>query len=198
MGVNAVSASEGQRIVSDIWPIVVEVTDENGFGVSAVPSVTVTLPDGSMAIPLATATTGGCMRAEYLLSVPGRYVATVFAAGYGATGFAVDAVDVTDAGRLPGLADATSYLGTTSWGPSDIADALSVERAAQRDRCAIPAYYPDSLRGALLRRVARNLGMRVIPLAQPIGDAEGGGPNLPPYDPEINRLEKPHWRVQVA
>jgi hypothetical protein len=196
--VTPISCTEAQRIVSDLWPLTVLVADADGFTASVTPTASVTLPDGSTATPTMTRTSSGDWRAEHTLTQVGRHVATVTASGYGSAGFWVEAVVVTPAGNLPSVADATTYLGSTSWSSQDIGDALAVEKAAQRARCTIPAYYPDDLRGALLRRVARNLGMRSIPLAQPVSDVEAGGPNLPPYDPEINRLERPHWRFGVA
>lgn len=199
MTVDAVSCPEQQRIVSDLWPLEVVVHDRDGFLASVTPTVSITLPDGTTAAPAMSRTaSGNCWRADYQLTQTGRHVATVTASGYGSAGFWVEAVTVTPAGNLPSVADVTTYLGNTSWDSQQIGDALATEKAAQRARCTIPAYYPDDLRGALLRRVARNLGMRIIPLAQPVSDVEAGGPNIPPYDPEINRLERPHWRWMAA
>lgn len=198
MPVTAASSVESQRPVGDLWPIVVDIRTADGFHVSETPVVTVTLPDGSTATPAVESTVGGCYRAQYALTVAGRHIASVTTTAYGAAGFVVEAVSPTQAGGMPQVADVNAYLGTNSWTNADIASALAAETASQRATCAIPAHYPDDLREALLRRVARTLGMRRAPLAQPIGDAEAGGSVIPPYDPEINRLERPHKRMLVA
>ena len=198
MPVTATSQESGQRIVGDLWPIEVEVVDANGWAASVTPTVTITLPDGSTATATAEAR-GRCFRAEYELTVPGRHLAAVVAAGYGRADFAIQAVDATPAGRMPQLADATTYLKQNSWTAEEIQGALDAETDAQRDVCFIPAYYPNSLRDALLRRVQRNLAMRRLPLAVQQTDAEGGSSTiLPPWDPEISRLEKPHRRLLIA
>ncbi len=198
MPVTATCSVESQRPVGDLWPIEVDVTDADGYTASETPVVTVTLPDGSTATPTVESTTGGRYRASYPLAAAGRHVATATTTGYGTAVFTVTAVAPTVAGGMPAVADVNAYLGANSHPTEEIADALTVETAAQRAICAIPAFYPADLRGALMRRVARNLSMRLIPLAQPVGDAEAGGPAFSPYDPEINRLERPHRRLLVA
>jgi hypothetical protein len=198
MPVSATTCTDELRIVSDLWVITADITDQYGSPVSTTPTVTITLPDDSTATVTPTQTYAGCWRAEYTLAVAGRHTAVLSLAGYGSAGYVVTAHPVTAAGQLPGVADATTYLGTTSWTSADIADTLAAEIAAQRSKCTIPVWYPDDLRNALLRRVAHNLAMRLVPGAQPIGDSETGGSNLAPYDPEINRLEKPHYRWNVA
>lgn len=198
MPVTAFSSVESQRPVGDQWPIVVEVRDFDGFRVSETPVVTVTLPDGTTNTPAVESTIGGCWRAVYELAAAGRHVATVATTTYGQADFTVEAVSPTAAGAMPQVADVTKYLGDTSWDSQEIASVLAAESAAQRALCAIPAYYPADLAEALLRRTARNLSMRRIPLAQPIGDAEAGGTAIPAYDPEIRRLERPHYRLLVA
>lgn len=197
MPVTAKTATESQRPVGDQWPLIVEVTDVDGYSAIEVPVITVTLPNGTTAVP-AVEQVGSCQRATYTLAAPGRYVATATTTAYGVATFVVEAVPVTTAGLLPTAADVTQYLGPNSWAPTDIEDALAAETAAQRAICAIPAYYPPDLANALKRRVARNLGMRRVPLAQPVGDAESGSTTIPPYDPEINRLERPHRRLLIA
>lgn len=197
MPVTATTSTESQRPVGDQWPLIVEVTDADGFPAAEVPVITVTLPNGKTATP-AVEQVGACQRAAYTLAAAGRYVAVAATTAYGVATFAVEAVPVTTAGMLPTAADITQYLGPNSWAATDIEDALAAETAAQRAICAIPAYYPADLAHALKRRVARNLGMRRVPLAQPVGDAEAGSTTIPPYDPEINRLERPHRRLLVA
>lgn len=197
MPVTATSSTESQRPVGDVWPIAVQVTTETGHAAGVAPVVTVTRPDGTTATPAVEESAGGYL-ATYTLAAAGRHVAVASATGAGAATFVTEAVSPTSAGQMPAVADVNAYLGTHSWTDDEVADALAVERAAQAAICAVPAVYPPDLRGALMRRVARNLGMRRIPLAQPVGDAEAGGPAFSPYDPEINRLERPHKRLLVA
>lgn len=196
MPVKATTSQSSRRVVGDVWPIIVEVVD--WFIGYEAPTITVTLPDDTTTdVPVRTITPG-CYRAGYTLTVPGRHLAAVVATGIGRADFAVQAVAPTPAGALPQLADASSYLGAHSFSDDDVQDALDAETEAQADICVIPAAYPKSLRNALLRRVARNLAMRRIPLSVVQGDAEAGTANvLPTWDPEITRLEKPYRRVLV-
>jgi hypothetical protein len=196
--VTARTTESGQRVVGDLWPIDVEVTDLYGFRFAATPTVTITLPDGTTTTAVTESRLGGCYRALYELTVPGRHLAAAVAAGYGRADFALEAVEPTPAGGMPQLADANKYLGAHSASDDDVQGALSAETAAQRQACVVPAYYPDDLRDALLRRVSRNLAMRRIPLAVLQGDAEAGSTILPSWDPEISRLERPHLRMLVA
>lgn len=199
MPVTARTSTESQRPLGDQWPITVEVTDDDGFTASVTPVVTVTLPDGTTATPTVEQTIGGCWRAPYTLAAAGRHLASATATGYGTAVFVATAVAATPAGSMPALADVNKYLGEHSWDDDEVAEALAAEADAQRAICAVPAYYPADLRNALLRRVSRNLAMRRIPLAIPQGDAEAGSSSvIPPYDPEINRLERPHRRLLVA
>lgn len=201
MPVTAVSSASSQRIVGDVWPLVVEVVDLDGTSAGVTPTVTVTLPDGSQASPAPTVESSGwrCYTATYALTVPGRHIAAVTATGVGRADFAVQAVEATPAGRMPQLQDASSYLGAHSYTDDDIQSALDAETDAQRAVCLIPAYYPADLRDALLRRVKRNLAMRRLPLAVQQADAEAGSSTvLPPWDTEVSRLEKPHRRLLIA
>lgn len=198
MSVKAVTSLEEQRPVGDVWPIVVDVLDADGFRVGVAPTVTVTAPDGTTSTPAVESTIGGCWRALYTITAAGRHIATAAESSYGSVDFVLTAVAASVAGAMPGVADVTKYLGDNSWDTAEIADVLAAEAEAQRALCAVPAYYPADLKEALLRRTARNLSMRRVPLAQPIGDAEAGGTTIPAYDPEIRRLEKPHYRLLVA
>lgn len=195
--VKATTSTSSRRVVGDVWPIGVEVRDLNWN--TTTPTVTVTLPDDTTTtVPVQAI--GGCLyRAAYTLTVPGRHLAAVVAAGIGRADFAIQAVAPSPAGALPQLADANTYLGAHSWTDDDVQEALDAETDAQADICVIPAAYPKSMRNALLRRVARNLAMHRIPLAVLQGDAEAGTSNvLPTWDPEISRLEKPYRRLLVG
>lgn len=198
MPVTACATTDSQRPVGDVWPLTVEVTDVDGRPAAVAPVITVTPPAGVAATPAVEYLGGGRYRATYDLAVAGRHVATATAVGYGSAAFVVTVVAPTLAGAMPAAADVSKYLGEHSWEAYEVADALAVETAAQASICVIPAYYPDDLRGALMRRCARNLGMRRNPLAQPVGDAEAGTTSFSPYDPEINRFERPHLRLLIA
>ena len=83
--------------------------------------------------------------------------------------------------------DVVDYLGgpsEISWEVEEIEDAIEAETAAQADRCRVPETVPAPLRQALLRRVARNLALRRLPLGMVQGDDEGGSSVvLPSGDP---------------
>jgi len=96
----------------------------------------------------------------------------------------------------PTAEDVETYLGETSYTIEEITAVLSAEKAAQAARCRVPAddaAWPADLAEALKRRVARNLSLRNLPLAQFQGDAEVGllAPRV--VDSEVRRLEAP-WR----
>lgn len=96
-------------------------------------------------------------------------------------------------------AQVAAYLGANSYTDVQLQAAIDAESAAQAKVCSVPDPYPRDLREALLRRVARNLAMRPIPLAVLRGDADAGEANiLPGTDPEIRRLEKPYLWLLVA
>lgn len=197
MPVKALTSTSSRRVVGDVWPIVIDVADI--YGVTETPTVTVTLPDDTTATATVKSLGGCCYLAQYTLTVPGRHLAAVTTADLGRADFAIQAVAPTPAGGLPQFADANKYLGAHSFTDDDVQEALDAETDAQADICVIPAAYPNSLRNALLRRVARNLAMHRIPLAVLQGDAEAGTSNvLPTWDPEISRLEKPYRRLLVA
>lgn len=186
--------------MSAVWVIEVAATDSDGYNVAAdALVVTVTLPDGTDVAPAVTTPWTGRYRAEYLLAVPGRHVAVAVDPALGATDFAAYATGVTTQAGMPTTDDIADYLreDAASWGVGDLAGALAAEAAAQRAMCRVGAQYPDDLREALLRRVARNLAMRSLPLAAPAGDAEV--PRfLPRRDPEVGRLEAPYRRMTVG
>jgi hypothetical protein len=135
--------------------------------------------------------------------VPGPYLVTW--AGLDALADVVTAaelIDVVAAGSgVPDLDDVKVYLkidiGDTSQ-DVDIADALEAEIGAQRDVCRIPVEFSPALRQALLRRVARNLALRGLPLAVLRGDGEAGDTVLPGRDPEVRRFEAPYRRLKMG
>lgn len=188
-------------VVGDLWRIAVAVTDLDGLAVEVAPVVTVTLPDGSTTIPIPEAYALGGWVVDLIVVDEGRHVARVVSPGLGAADFAAYAAAVVDATGMPTVAQAKVYLkidpGNTAR-DQDIQDALTAEAGAQRDVCRVPAAYPPALREALLRRVARNLALRLLPLAVLRGDGEAGDTILPGRDPEVKRLEAPHRKVRVG
>ena len=161
-------------------------------------TLTATLPDGtSEPITVGEPVTTGLYRVTYTPMQPGRWV-FAWQTTDPDTADAV-AVWVVAVGAMPTVADVVDYLGgdADQWTEEELSDALAAEMAAQRRWCDVGAEYPDDLRQALLRRVARNLAMRSLPLAVLQGDAEVGPVRLPGQDAEVRRLEAPHRRMPV-
>ena len=197
MAVKATTETNVQIPLSDRWLIGVRVTDDDGCAVDVAPTITVTLPDGSTSPVTPEATDDGEYRGVYVPAVStGRYVARAAATGYGVEDFVAYVVSTTLAAGMPTLALVLNYLGwTEDTDEDDAATALATEAAAQRSICRVGAVYPDDLRGALYRRVARNLAMKKLPVAVLRGDGEAGDTVLPGNDPEVRRLERPHRKV---
>lgn len=194
------SAAATLATIGQAWVLVVVVCDDQGAITTAeMPTVTITMPDGSTSAPLPVLQMDSSWRVEFTAATAGRHLAHV-----STVEDAVDAclyVDMpTTAGGMPTVADASVYLGSSaaSWSMAQIEGAFNAERSAQRSRCGERAVYPDDLREALLRRVQRNLAMRRLPLAVPTGDADGGPSVIPGRDPEVRRLEGPFRRVTVG
>lgn len=204
MTVCAITSTSVDLPVSDVWLIEVEVRDVDGCFVDEVPVVTVTLPAGTTSTPTVETVITGLYRVAYVVGTTGRYVARAVTTAYGAADFTAYVTATVAATAMPSLDDLRGdpldeedqgYLGETSATDAEIQDALNAEAAAQRATCRVPAAYPDDLRQALLRRVARNLALRGIPLAVLRGDAESGDTVLPGRDPEVRRLEGPHRKL---
>lgn len=155
-------------------------------------------PDGSTGPATVTSPATGVYRAWVDTTMPGRYVAEAAAVGYGSIPFAAHVTAITLAAGMPDVDAVSIYLGPTSATEADMQDALDAESAAQRSVCEVPAAYPADLRQALLRRVARNLVMRGLPVAVLQGDGDVGNTILPGNDPEVRRFEGPHRRWAVG
>lgn len=174
---------------------------------TATVSVVVTTSAGGTTSPTATYdATCGEWRATYTPSAAGRYIATVTVTdadsdfGDSQVLRAVSYVGtVVGEAAMPDRAEVVVYLGETSFSDAELDDALAAEAAAQRARCRIPAAYPADLRQALLRRVARNLAARSVPVAS-FTSFDGGGTatRVPMLDPEILRLEAPYRHLVVG
>lgn len=98
----------------------------------------------------------------------------------------------------PNAENVWEYLGETSYTLTEIGAVLAAEKAAQATRCRVPAddaTWPPDLTEALCRRVARNLALRNLPLAQLEGDADLGSFTPRVVDSEVRRLEAPHRKL---
>lgn len=191
MGVRAASSTSILLPVGGSWLLDVD-TDGD------VPSVVVTPPAGDPVAAVVEQISAGCYRAVYVPAVAGRYIARASTAD-GVVDFAAYATAVTSGAGMPDVPAVVGYVGPTSHTEEELQEALDAEAAAQRGVCRIAAVYPADLREALLRRVARNLALRALPLAVLQGDAEAGGSTvLPGRDPEVRRLEAPHRKLPIG
>lgn len=192
----------GRLEVGDTWLLGVEVRDDVTDQLKdATVTAVATLPNLTTTNPAVTKQSVGLYTAPVTLSAAGRWTAVVTVAGtvVGVADFAVDALAV---GVLPTATEVQTYLastGASSFSLTDIGLALAAERAAQAMVCSVPAAYPDDLREALYRRVARNLAARSVPVAQ-FTSFDGGGTatRVPGRDPEVGRLEAPYRRLVVG
>lgn len=187
--------------VGDTWVLAVALYDDiTGDPVDATVTATVTRPDTTTTNPTVTRQQLGLYTASYTLAAAGRHTGLMTSSGA--------LVSVTDfsclaetPSQLPTLADVKAYLastGPTSYADADLTLALAAEAAAQAARCRQPAVYPADLREALLRRVARNLAARSVPVAS-FTAFDGGATStrVPMLDAEITRLEAPWRRLTV-
>lgn len=183
--------------VGDDWCIGITVPEGSGV------AVTVTAPDDTTTNP-EPVITGGSVSVVVPLILAGRYLAVLTVSGdeNAVEPFTANAAEPTTAGEMPDLTEVKAYLstnGNTSTPDASITEALDAEAAAQRAVCYVPPVYPDDLREALKRRVARNLAARAVPVAQ-VTTFEGGGTatRVPRTDPEVIRLEGPYRKVVVG
>jgi hypothetical protein len=196
MGIEALSATTAELKLGQEWVLSVCVTDVDDVPAAVVPTVAVTLPNGTPAAPTATVVSSGVYRAVYEVAAAGRYVARVFSSGYGAATFAAFVTGTTAATAMPDIEDVGVYLGEHSYSDDQLQDALDAEVVAQRRVCRIPAEYDADLRQALLRRVQRNLAMRGQPGVVVTDDDRPSF--VPTNDPEVRRLERPHRRLVMG
>lgn len=197
-----VSRNPASLAAGGVWRMSAAVVDFDGAAVTALPTVTITLPDNTTLSPVPELVAAGGFVVDYIPVAAGRYLAH-WATGYGAADFSAYVTAPTAAQDMPDLDAAKTYLGIDLADTSrdaEVQDALDAEADAQRAVCVVGALYPRDLRQALLRRVSRNLALRLLPLAVLRGDAEAGGTDtvLPGKDPEIRRLEGPYRRVVIG
>lgn len=185
-------------LLGAVVPLTFTVTDLSGNPANATSvTCTVTAPDGTTSNPATANPAVGTYTADYTSAQAGRHVAKLVATGdnAGVVEAVFDVVSLSTA--LVDLAEVKAYLGDVTATDAQIADAILVEQAAQARRCRTDPYGVD-LRGALLRRIARNLAARQVPIAQ-IGSFDGValGLRVTTGDPEIDRLEAPYRRWTV-
>lgn len=111
---------------------------------------------------------------------------------------------------LPDLTEVEDYLGMVNVvGDHHIQRALNAEIAAQKATVRARYFdpdqqdtypYSDDLRLALLRRVARNLALKKLPImvAGLSSDDAGDRLVLPGRDPEVRRLESPYRKMVIG
>ena len=198
--IHALTDESTDLVVGDRWVFDFQVTDYDDDPVGGVvPTVTVTLPDGSSSPVTAEARGMGVFRGVVpSVASEGRYVAHVSATGYGVIDFvayvsATSAVGVTLEDLVGNRTETFGYLGKTSHSDEDVQGALDAEAAAQRRVCVVGAVYPPDLAEALKRRVQVNLNQRGQPA---IVVADGGERSFTPTnDPVVRRLERPHRKL---
>lgn len=99
----------------------------------------------------------------------------------------------------PTQQEVVAYLASAGlkYGEPAVASALKAELAAQARVCRVGEPMQDDLAEALMRRVARNLTMRALPLGVQSDDL-GGSTVLGSNDAEVRRLEKPYRKVVMG
>lgn len=98
-------------------------------------------------------------------------------------------------GGYPDLATVRSWVQVAATAVDDPAleKVCGAEQSAQGSLCHVDAgALDDALYQAFLRRVARHLATRGIPLGLIGVDAEYGASRLSRWDSEVERLEAPH------
>lgn len=189
-------------VLGSVVPLTFECFGTDGALAAPTTAVlTITLPNGTTVTPTLDNPDVGVYVLDYTPAAVGRHVA-VFVSTGAAAGAAADVFDVLAASAaIVTLADAKAYLGTSigSWTDPEILAALDAERSAQADICRVDDFTP-ALREALLRRVARNLAARGVPVVS-VSSFDAGGSTVtrvPRTDPEVARLEAPYRRLVLG
>jgi hypothetical protein len=100
-------------------------------------------------------------------------------------------------------AEVKARLGaSSSASEAQVAEALAAEKAAQAKVCVTPAddaAWPADLEAALVRRVARYLALKGLPLGLQTAMSEAAVVQTRiPFDNDIARLEAPHSRAGLV
>lgn len=144
------------------------------------------------------ATEAGRFEVGYAPAITGRHLARFTATGdYAGMATVILDIDPPDLAFVT-LADLHAYLGATSVTDAELTSALHAERAAQAQRCRVDPFTHE-LREALMRRVARNLAARSVPVAT-FTSFDGGATStrVPSVDAEVRRLEGPYRKLTVG
>lgn len=186
-------ATDDTLEVGDVWAI--ELSADSGATVA----VSVTNPSG-VVTNSPEEVIDGLVTISVPLTEEGRYLAVVTVTTDlvpDVTAFTVYAE--TPGGKVPDLEMVKEYLDESSETDEAIQGALTAETRAQARVCNIPADYPEDLAEALMRRVARNLAARKVPIAQ-ITSFDGGQQTsrVPARDNEVQRLEGPYRKTVLA
>lgn len=107
----------------------------------------------------------------------------------------------TEGFGYPTLGEVRSYVvvSATSVDDTILGWVAAAEQAAQAAACEpIPDMLPDDLHQAFMRRVARHLAARGVPLGLIGLDNEYGASRLVRWDAEVDRLEAPHVSPVIA
>jgi hypothetical protein len=186
-------------VLGALVPLTFNVTDADGNPANAGgATLTVVKPDGTTTSPALTNDVVGTYQADYTTTVAGRHIARLVTTG--ANSGVVE--QVFDAAALSlayvTLTEVKAYLGDTSASDAQITAAMDAERQSQADRCRIQPY-TVALREAYMRRVARNLAARAVPVTS-FTSFDGGGTStrVPTTDPEIARLEGPYRKLVIG
>lgn len=198
MTVKARSATSAILAKGDAWVIDVRVYDTDGAAVDDTLTVTVTDPNGVTSTPTLSPGDTGRYTATVVVDAADRWIAQATSATYGRCSFTALVADATPAAQMPSLVDLDDYLGSHKATDDELEEALAAETWNQARMCRIPAEYTPDLRSALLRRCARHLAMKRIPLAVLQGDAETGSTVPPSRDSEVRRFEGPYRRLVMG
>jgi hypothetical protein len=100
----------------------------------------------------------------------------------------------------PDLAAVRAWTGVPATAmPDDVLqNVCDAESAAQGEVCTIGDTLSADLSQAFLRRVARHVAARGVPLGLLNVDAEFGSSRLSKWDAEVERLEAPHRMVVLG
>jgi len=102
---------------------------------------------------------------------------------------------------LPDVSDVRSWASVTAQSLTDVQlqQILDAETELQAAYCVVPEVYPASLGQALLRRCARTISARQLPVGLSADTSGEYAPvRLPSFDVEIERLEAPYRVIAVA
>jgi hypothetical protein len=174
-----------------LWSATLAITNDRGQPTSDTLAITVVDDQGAI-VADATAVSTRPWYGRHRVNVTGLVTPGAYTVRVAGTDDLVEfAVEVADQpAKVPDVDDVRAYLGESAdqYDDAEIDGALAAERQRQRDACTIPARYTAALREALMRRVQRNLAMRLLPLALQ-SDNDGTAVRLGGDDPIVRSIE---------